>query len=51
MDLNIDGRISKLNNTLKNEQVYRIPLQYFTDLGKINFPTKIVYQIKLHFKK
>ena len=28
---------------LKNEHVYRIPLRYFTDFGKINFPTKIDY--------
>ena len=31
---------------MKNEHVYRIPLRYFTDLGKINFPTKIDYRIK-----
>ena len=32
---------------LKNEKVYRIPLRYFSDIGKINFPTKIDYRIKL----
>ena len=32
---------------LKNEHVYRIPLRYFSDIGKINFPTKIDYRIKL----
>ena len=32
---------------LKNEYVYRIPLRYFSDVGKINFPTKIDYRIKL----
>ena len=26
-------------------------LRYFTDLGKINFPTKIDYRIKLHLEK
>ena len=31
---------------MKNEHVYRIPLTYFTNLGKINFPTKIDYRIK-----
>ena len=32
---------------LKNEFVYRIPLRYFSDNGKINFPTKIDYRIKM----
>ena len=32
---------------LKNEFVYRIPLRYFSDIGKINFPTKIDYRIKM----
>ena len=32
---------------LKNEFVYRIWLRYFSDIGKINFPTKIDYQIKM----
>ena len=27
--------------------MYRIPLRYFSDIGKINFPTKIDYRIKL----
>ena len=26
-------------------------MRYFTDLGKINFPTKINYRIKLHLEK
>ena len=34
-------------NQLKNEYVYRIPLRYLSDIGKINFPTKIDYRIKL----
>ena len=46
-DLNIDDRIKKFKNQLKNEYVYRIPLRYFTDIGKINFPTKVDYRIKL----
>ena len=45
-DLNIDERISLFQNQLKNEYVYRIPLRYFSDIGKINFPTKIDYRIK-----
>ena len=35
---------------LKNKHVYRVPLRYFSDLGKINFPTKIDYRIKLHLE-
>ena len=46
-DLNIDERIELFKNQLKNEFVYRIPLRYFSDTGKINFPTKIDYQIKM----
>ena len=34
-------------NQLKKEYIYRIPLRYFSDIGKINFPTKIDYRIKL----
>ena len=48
--LNIDDRIAKFKEQLKNEHVCRTPLQYFTDLGKINFPTKIDYPIKLHLE-
>ena len=47
-DLNIDDRITKFQNILKTEHIYRIPLRYFTDLGKINFPTEINHPIKLH---
>ena len=50
-DLNIDQRITKFKEPLKNEHVYRIPLGYFTDLNKINFPTKTDYRIKLHLEK
>ena len=49
-DLNLDDRIAKFKN-IKNEHVYRIPLRYFTDLGKINFPAKIDYRVKLHLEK
>ena len=50
-DLNIDDCIAKFKDVIKNEHVYRIPLRYFTDLGKINFPTKIDYRVKLHLEK
>ena len=46
-DLNIDERISLFQDQLADEYVYRIPLRYFSELGKINFPTKIDYRIKL----
>ena len=40
-DLNINERSQKFKNQPKNKYVYRIPLRYFTDLGKIIFPLKI----------
>ena len=46
-DLNLDQRIELFQAQLKNEFVYRIPLRYFSDIGKINFPTKIDYRIKM----
>ena len=46
-DLNIDDRITKFSKQLQNEHVYRISLRYFSDVGKINFPTKVDYRIKL----
>ena len=33
-DLNIDDRTDKFHNQLKDEYVHRIPLRFFTDLGK-----------------
>ena len=49
-DLSINERITKFQNQLKNEFVYRIPLRYLTDLGKINFPLKIDVRIKCHLE-
>ena len=49
-DLNINERITKFQNHLKNEFVYRVPLRYFTDIGKINFPLKIDFRIKSHLE-
>ena len=46
-DLNIDQRIELFQNQLKNEFVYRTPLRYFSNIGKINFSTKIDYRIKM----
>ena len=46
-DLNRDDRRKLFKNQLKNEYVYRIPLRYLSDIGKIKFQTKIDYRIKL----
>ena len=46
-DLNIDDRITRFSKQLQNEPVYKIPLRYFSDIGKINFPKKFAYRIKL----
>ena len=50
-DLNINERIIKFQDQLKNEFVYRVPLRYFTDLGKINFPLKIDFRINVTSKQ
>ena len=49
-DLNINEKIAKLQNQLKNEFVYRIPLRYFIDLGKINFSYKTDLRITCHLQ-
>ena len=46
-DLNIDDRISLFQEQLKNEKIHRILIRYFSDIGNINFPTKIDYRIKI----
>ena len=46
-DLNIDKRIDLFHDQLEDEFINRIPLRYVSDIGKINFPTKIDYRIKL----
>ena len=35
---------------LSDEHVYRVPLKYFPDIGKINFPQKIDFRFKLHLE-
>ena len=49
-NLNIDDRITKFQDQLKDKYVYRIPLRYFRDLGKINVPVKIDFRIKCHLE-
>ena len=48
-DGNFRDREAKFRNQLKDkyEYVYRIPLKYICDIGKINFPTKIDMKIRL----
>ena len=47
---NLDDRITLFQNQLKDEFVYRVPLRYFTDIGKRNFPLKIDFKIKFHLE-
>ena len=49
-NLNVNERITKFQNQVKHEFVFRIPLHYFTDIGKINFPLKIGFRIKCHLE-
>ena len=49
-DENFRDREAKFRNQLKDKYVYRIPLKYICDIGKINFPTKIDMKIRLTFK-
>ena len=49
-DLNIDDRITKFQDQLRDGYVYRIPLTYFTDLGKINFLVKTDFRIRCHLE-
>ena len=46
-DASFRDRQAKFRNLLKNKYVYRVPLKYICDLGKINFPTKIDIKIRL----
>ena len=45
-DGNFRNRESKFTNQLKDKYMYRIPLKYICDIGKINFPTKIDMKIR-----
>ena len=48
-DENIDDRIDKFNenNALSTVRVYRIPLKYIVDLGRVNIPTS--FDVKMIF--
>ena len=45
-DDNIDDMEDKFSVQIDSKYVYRIPLKYFCDLGKINVPTKIDVKIR-----
>ena len=49
-DNNLDDRLDKFKDELKNEYDYRIPLRYFCDIGKINFQLKIDFKIRCHLE-
>ena len=41
-DLNMNERITKFPNQIKNEFVRRIPLHYFSDIRKQTFPLRLI---------
>ena len=45
-DENLHERTEKFGVQIDDEYVYRVPLKYFCNLGKINFPTKIDLKIR-----
>ena len=45
-DDNLEDREDKFENQVDSKYIYRIPLKYLCDLGKINFPNKI--DLKIH---
>ena len=45
-DGSLDNRITLLQNQLKDDFVYRVPLRYFADISKITRPPKIDFKIK-----
>ena len=45
-DDNLEDREDKFANQIDSKYVYRIPLKYLCDLGKINFRTKIDLKIR-----
>ena len=43
-DLNIQERIWRFHDMLSDEYIYTVPLEYFTDIGKISFPGEIDFR-------
>ena len=50
IDHNLDDRIDKIGNQLKNEFYYRIILKFLCDLGLVNQPVKFNTKWVLTFK-
>ena len=50
-DDSIKDREDKFVVQIDSKYVYRIPLKYFCNLGKINFPTKIDLKIRSCLKQ
>ena len=50
-DDNLEDRIGKFGLQIDKKYVCRLPLKYFCDLGKINFPMKIDMKICLMLEK
>ena len=49
-DLNNEQRIKDFQDMLKSKHVYRVPLCYFCDTGKIIFPIIIDFKTKCHLE-
>ena len=49
-DDNLDERITKFQNQLKNTYWYRIPLKYLCDIGYVNTPIKFNTKWRLTFE-
>ena len=49
-DDNLDDRITKFQNQLKNTYWYRIPLKYLCDIGYVNTPIKFNTKWRLTFE-
>ena len=49
-DSNLDDRITKFQNQLKNTYWYRIPLKYLCDIGYVNTPIKFNTKWRLTFE-
>ena len=45
IDDSLEEREDKIEDQIDSKYVYRVPLKYFCNLGKINFPTKIDLKI------
>ena len=50
MDENLNQRIAKFQNQLKNTYWYRIPLKYLVDIGLVNTPIKFNLKWRLTFE-